>query len=157
MSSLFRRHLTRGVGTGLAQSSSFRLGASARRPSPCPETPLPSLWSQKSLEGGTGDAQDTGIQGAREKDTDHVPLQSASGPWLHCHPVTKPAYLPPPHPHLRCGETRLQVGLLGPQPWATTVMSLPLFPDPFLDKFSRTTPPPFPQTLTYLEPAPPPL
>lgn len=112
-----------------------------------------SLGPETSGKGVLGTAQDTGIQGAREKDTDHVPLQSACGPWQHCSPVTKPAHLPPPHPHLSCG-VQLQVGLLGPQPWPTTVMSPPLFPDPLFGRVLQDHPTPLSSDLS---PEPPPL
>lgn len=75
--------LDQGRGMGLAQS--YRSGSEsqhqARRPSPCPETSPPSLWDQKPQGRG---CWDTGIQEAREKDADHVPLQSAPGLWQHC-------------------------------------------------------------------------
>lgn len=135
----FQEAPDQGRGVGLAQSCSSRLGASTRRPGPCPETSPPSLWDQKPQGRG---CWDTGIQEAGEKGTDHVPLQSAPGPWQ---PVTKPAHSPPPRPHLGCG---VREPAWSP-PWPTTVMSPLPFPDPLFGRVFQDLPIPFLQSLAW--------
>lgn len=122
-----RRRQTRGVGTGLAQSRSSGLGASAGRPSPRPETSPPSLWGQKPQ--GRGHWGLPGRKGHRA-----CPLQSASGPW-HRSAVTEPA----PCPLARRGETWLQAGLLGPH-LANYCDVTPVPRSPRLDGSSKATP-----------------
>lgn len=94
----------RGIGRGLAQSSSSSLRASPRQPGPCPEAPQRLLFGAKNLrEGSTGGCPGHRHSGSQRKDTDRgVSLQSTSGPWRHCSPARKPSDLPPAclHPHL---------------------------------------------------------
>lgn len=86
------------------------LGAAARAesqrrgPSPCSETPLPSLGGQKPQGRGPWGLPRT--QAFRERETRPCPPAVSSGPWRHCSPVTKPAHLPPPHPRLLSCGTR---------------------------------------------------
>lgn len=133
-SPLLGRRQARGVGTGLAQSRSSGLGASAGRPSPCPETSPPSLWGQKPQ--GRGHWGLPGRKGHRA-----CPLQPASGPW-HRSAATRPDTCR----GVRRGCRRACWVLT----WPTTVMS-PLLRSPV----STGSPRPPPSSDPSSEPVPP--
>lgn len=130
----------------------------SRNPTTTPRPPL-TLWGQKPQGRGlwglhrTQRSAGLGRQGQEKR----APLSPRDQPLT---PATlqshkKPSHLPSPVPHPWCEMRASRWGLLGPQSWPTTVISLPLFPTPFLEGFSRNSPPPFPQTLTWRLPPPP--
>ena len=95
---------------------------------PAPRPEIPTTFSLRPETSG------------EEVHTGHRLLRSKrKGPWplkRHCSPTVRalgPAISSPLGGGGGCPR--------GPQPWPTTVMSLPLFPDPSLEGFSRTTHP----------------
>lgn len=136
-----------GAGPCLSFSGSTRPGPGSELQL---QRPHHLLFGTRNLREGCAETQ-----AFRKPEKKILTMCPCSQPLAALLPMTKPAHLPPPHPHLGCGVRRVAEGLPGPQPWPTTVMSPLLFPDPHFGQVLQDLPNPLSADPS-LEPVPPP-